>query len=534
MYDPVVGRFLQEDPKGFAAGDENLYGYVGNSPTNATDPSGQWLLIDKDQTPYWDAIAEVTGLKIGTTEYPNNFIRGGLDWLVLNAPPTQKARDSIADILRMSGLSESDIKWSLNALYEGDLSGNDPPRTGRNAKITFDPPEVVEVHSWFNSDAELDKAVEAWTRGGDKIGDGVWVLPGGTKSGYPIEQPRPSATGLNVVIKSDSSGRPVAATYNAPTYFLIRPDPNVRELVLVRGPRASISVEEANWKFETTPKGDCPPPKNAIGSRPSDAEIAAGRGGLVTSAGVALDVYLGIGLAKAGYHGLRYLFGWGAGTSGKAAAASELKAEVAKAAKLRAAPTAGKPVAVEMMAKPGAVPSAGQRLGQLIAQSGGKLPETSQVYKDVVAVAERFGHRGPVVVIRGSGPADRGAALFDGKVLVVYEDKFVKGFSRFGNTLSGEAQVAHEIAHTSRRLDPKIQAGKGFSSDDPMNWAKESAVSLEASEFRNLSSAARRELFEDAKRNLIYAEHLTAFRSALANGNAIEAKRLLDAMRAMK
>ena len=40
MYDPQVGRFLEEDPSSFGAGDPNLYRYVGNSPTNATDPSG--------------------------------------------------------------------------------------------------------------------------------------------------------------------------------------------------------------------------------------------------------------------------------------------------------------------------------------------------------------------------------------------------------------------------------------------------------------------------------------------------------------
>ena len=39
-YDPVVGRFIGEDPIGFAAGDTNISRYVGNSVTNATDPSG--------------------------------------------------------------------------------------------------------------------------------------------------------------------------------------------------------------------------------------------------------------------------------------------------------------------------------------------------------------------------------------------------------------------------------------------------------------------------------------------------------------
>lgn len=38
MYDPTIGRWIQEDPIGFAAGDANLLRYVGNNPTNFTDP----------------------------------------------------------------------------------------------------------------------------------------------------------------------------------------------------------------------------------------------------------------------------------------------------------------------------------------------------------------------------------------------------------------------------------------------------------------------------------------------------------------
>ncbi len=40
MYDPSVGRWTSEDPIDFAGGDPNLYRYVGNSPTNARDPTG--------------------------------------------------------------------------------------------------------------------------------------------------------------------------------------------------------------------------------------------------------------------------------------------------------------------------------------------------------------------------------------------------------------------------------------------------------------------------------------------------------------
>jgi RHS repeat-associated protein len=39
-YDPKLGRFISEDPIGFAGGDVNLYGYVRNNPVNSIDPLG--------------------------------------------------------------------------------------------------------------------------------------------------------------------------------------------------------------------------------------------------------------------------------------------------------------------------------------------------------------------------------------------------------------------------------------------------------------------------------------------------------------
>jgi hypothetical protein len=40
MYDPSIGRWLQEDPIGFDAGDVNLYRYTKNNPVSERDPSG--------------------------------------------------------------------------------------------------------------------------------------------------------------------------------------------------------------------------------------------------------------------------------------------------------------------------------------------------------------------------------------------------------------------------------------------------------------------------------------------------------------
>jgi RHS repeat-associated protein len=54
-YDPVTSTWINEDPSGFAAGDTNLDRYVGNSPTNETDPSGlQGTVVPTDPNGRWN------------------------------------------------------------------------------------------------------------------------------------------------------------------------------------------------------------------------------------------------------------------------------------------------------------------------------------------------------------------------------------------------------------------------------------------------------------------------------------------------
>ena len=47
FYHPKLGRFLQPDPLGFAAGDVNLFRYCGGDPVNYIDPYG----LDKEPPP---------------------------------------------------------------------------------------------------------------------------------------------------------------------------------------------------------------------------------------------------------------------------------------------------------------------------------------------------------------------------------------------------------------------------------------------------------------------------------------------------
>jgi RHS repeat-associated protein len=85
-YDTDIGRFISEDPKGFAAG-INFYAYVGNNPVNANDPSG---LDTKVTIGYTHTIAPglshqvviltdtVTGSQYATRAGPECALCGGL------------------------------------------------------------------------------------------------------------------------------------------------------------------------------------------------------------------------------------------------------------------------------------------------------------------------------------------------------------------------------------------------------------------------------------------------------------------------
>jgi len=44
-YSPTLQRFISQDPLGFGGGDTNTYAYTGDSPTNFTDPSGEFFFL---------------------------------------------------------------------------------------------------------------------------------------------------------------------------------------------------------------------------------------------------------------------------------------------------------------------------------------------------------------------------------------------------------------------------------------------------------------------------------------------------------
>lgn len=75
LYHPGLGRFMSEDPLGHAAGDTNLFRYVGNDPLNETDPAGTM--------PLWGAAAggaiAGAGIDLGAQLWADHW-----DWSKVN------------------------------------------------------------------------------------------------------------------------------------------------------------------------------------------------------------------------------------------------------------------------------------------------------------------------------------------------------------------------------------------------------------------------------------------------------------------
>jgi RHS repeat-associated protein len=62
-YHPTLQRFVSEDPLEFAGGDLNLYAYVANNPTGASDPTGEFLAGTPGMTTPWPSSWSLAGRK---------------------------------------------------------------------------------------------------------------------------------------------------------------------------------------------------------------------------------------------------------------------------------------------------------------------------------------------------------------------------------------------------------------------------------------------------------------------------------------
>jgi hypothetical protein len=121
----------------------------------------------------------------------------------------------------------------------------------------------------------------------------------------------------------------------------------------------------------------------------------------------------------------------------------------------------------------------------------GRVDPSSLLHQEAEAMARRLGFEGEVIVLEGSNeavgaqmyhsmPSSHGGRAFapPERVLLLYEGNYVKGWARMGNTLYGEAQVAHELGHLSPTLPPEYRVGTAYDALNPRRFLKEAAASL--------------------------------------------------------
>ena len=111
-YDPDSGRFLQEDPIWFAAGDYNVYRYVGNNPLNSTDPSGMVQLLSSTGTRQVVKAAAVGGGLYAAGQ------------MVLSRMATQAVLTASRSAIQIIGAEVACMNWTVAGTLSAVNAGN--------------------------------------------------------------------------------------------------------------------------------------------------------------------------------------------------------------------------------------------------------------------------------------------------------------------------------------------------------------------------------------------------------------------------
>ncbi len=132
MYAPPIGRFTSEDPLAFAAGDANLYRYVGNGPTNGTDPSGHILYIHNSDKAMWKRFVD-KGFVVFGKETENGYLplevqKWGRELTI--GQGALNFHDGVVYMLRkqkiLDNSGDNAIKDAMVALFDGGVRFPDP------------------------------------------------------------------------------------------------------------------------------------------------------------------------------------------------------------------------------------------------------------------------------------------------------------------------------------------------------------------------------------------------------------------------
>lgn len=195
-YDASVGRWLSEDPIGFAAGDPNLYRYVGNMPAMYVDPSGLeeqsgWFLVNpfswwygdpRDHKRRDDEIRD-RAMREAQRDLATNFDRG---MERLRDVQSEQCRTAVGDA---TGLANVGVNFNAAAIGGGFVrpsgAGGGSMRGGQLAKAGRGAEEAVSGAVGIPINR----------------GRGIDIIPGSGVGGYRIPDLRVFGEGRSVAVR---------------------------------------------------------------------------------------------------------------------------------------------------------------------------------------------------------------------------------------------------------------------------------------------------------------------------------------------
>ena len=122
-YNKAIGRFMTQDPMGFAATDSDLYRYVGNGPSNSTDPSGlaDIKIVSKVDKGVFFGNDQIYSISCQAA------VKAAPGWSVVGVSVNWIHADGVSDALALNvsgGQNGMLVKGSINVIGEGDWMDN--------------------------------------------------------------------------------------------------------------------------------------------------------------------------------------------------------------------------------------------------------------------------------------------------------------------------------------------------------------------------------------------------------------------------
>ena len=196
MYHPGLGRFLQPDPIGFAAGDANLFRYCGDDPINQVDPFG--LAAEQQPGGRPPPPKRKDGNDIGNSNNPNAPISTQGWWTNPDGTPTNSTGGSGPDTGNQGGGRSGDtggyysymqgnrvvvVRWGNGPApaFPGNDLGFRPGMISMGPRVEIRPPDDKwgQFYNWLKyRPVSAEKA--AWTDKGrvpTLIAAGVLAAP---------------------------------------------------------------------------------------------------------------------------------------------------------------------------------------------------------------------------------------------------------------------------------------------------------------------------------------------------------------------